>query len=77
MKPLGERRKEFHHGETFVHSFTCVGNSGGSTGYAGYEPAYPAVPATSSISVYVYVFRGKTINIHVKLSKPNQTATAF
>jgi hypothetical protein len=26
MKPLGERRKEFHHGETFGHSFTCVGN---------------------------------------------------
>jgi hypothetical protein len=26
MKPLGKRRKEFHHGESFVHSFTCVGN---------------------------------------------------
>jgi hypothetical protein len=26
MKPLGERRKEFHHGETFGHSFTWVGN---------------------------------------------------
>jgi hypothetical protein len=26
MKPLGERKKEFHHGETFGHSFTCVGN---------------------------------------------------
>jgi hypothetical protein len=26
MKPLGERMKEFHHGETFWHSFTCVGN---------------------------------------------------
>jgi hypothetical protein len=26
MKPLGKRRKEFHHGETFGHSFTCVGN---------------------------------------------------
>jgi hypothetical protein len=26
MKPLGERRKEFHHGETFGHSFTYVGN---------------------------------------------------
>jgi hypothetical protein len=26
MKPLGEREKEFHHGETFGHSFTCVGN---------------------------------------------------
>jgi hypothetical protein len=23
---LGERRKEFHHGETFGHSFTWVGN---------------------------------------------------
>jgi hypothetical protein len=26
MKPLGERSKEFHHGETFGHSFTCVEN---------------------------------------------------
>jgi hypothetical protein len=26
MKPLGERRIEFHHGETFGHSLTCVGN---------------------------------------------------
>jgi hypothetical protein len=26
MKLLGERRKEFHHGETSGHSFTCVRN---------------------------------------------------
>jgi hypothetical protein len=26
MKSLGERRKDFHHVETFGHSFTCVRN---------------------------------------------------
>jgi hypothetical protein len=29
------------------------------------------------LQVHVYVFRGKKINIHVKLSKPNQAATVF
>jgi hypothetical protein len=24
MKLLGERRKKFHHGETFRHCFTCI-----------------------------------------------------
>jgi hypothetical protein len=29
------------------------------------------------LQVYVYVFRGKKTNIHIKLSKPNQAATTF
>jgi hypothetical protein len=29
------------------------------------------------LQVYVYVFRGKKINLHVKLSKPNQAATTY